>query len=139
MKKKNLLSYLRYYLSEDEIELMRHRVTGLMIEKKPFLQKGYHIKNMSDELQIPVHQLSGFINHIVGMHFSDHMNKYRIEYCLELINENLPARANLNEVSKKCGFNNRSSFSSAFKKFTGQKPFEYIQRKSFHQLMMAMS
>ena len=47
----------------------------------------------------------------------------------------LAGRPNLEQLSKKCGFNNRSSFTTAFKKFTGQKPFDYIKRKTFLEIM----
>ena len=148
MTKQNILGYLRNFFTDkkndntflihygkQDPESIKHRLKDLMIEKKPFLQRGYHIKELADELQIPVHQLSAFLNQVLGMHFSDHINKYRIDHCIELINTNSPGRPNLQQLSKICGFNNRSSFTTAFKKFTGQKPFDYIKRRYFLQVM----
>ena len=148
MAKQNILGYLRNFFTEqkegntfiihyrkDDPESIEHRLKDLMIEKKPFLQRGYHIKALAAELHIPVHQLSAFLNQELGMHFSDHINKYRIDHCIELINTNSPGRPNLQQLSKLCGFNNRSSFTTAFKKFTGQKPFDYIKRRYFLQVM----
>jgi AraC-like DNA-binding protein len=148
MSKQNILGYLRNFFSaqkkdntfrihyrKHDSESIKHKLKDLMTEKKPFLQRGYHIKELAAELQIPVHQLSTFLNQVLGMHFSDHINKYRIDHCIELINTNLSGRPNLQQLSKICGFNNRSSFTSAFKKFTGQKPFDYIKRRYFLQIM----
>jgi len=148
MTKQNILTYLRNLFSDQkkdntltiqykkhDAELIKHQLNELMIEKKPFLQGGYHIKELADELQIPVHQLSAFLNQVLGMHFSDHINKYRIDHCIELINATSSGRPNLQQLAKKCGFNNRSSFTTAFKKFTGQKPFDYIKRRYFMQIM----
>jgi len=148
MTKKNILGYLRNFFTDpkkDETfiinyrkqdpELIRHRLKDLMTEKKPFLQRGYNIKELANELEIPVHQMSAFLNQELGIHFSDHINKYRIDHCIELINTNLSGRPNLQQLSKICGFNNRSSFTTAFKKFTGQKPFDYIKRRYFLQIM----
>jgi len=148
MTKQNILGYLRNFFSDPkkeetfliqyrkhDPESIKHQLKDLMTVKKPFLQRGYHIKELADELQIPVHQLSAFLNQELGMHFSDHINKYRIDHCIELINTNLSGRPNLQQLSKICGFNNRSSFSTAFKKFTGQKPFDYIKRRYFLQIM----
>ena len=148
MTKQNILTYLRGFFSDkkndttflihyrkNDSELIKRRLNDLMTEKKPFLQSKYHIKDLADELQIPVHQLSGFLNQVLGMHFSDHINKYRIDHCIELINTNLSGRPNLQQLSKICGFNNRSSFTTAFKKFTGQKPFDYIKRRYFLKIM----
>jgi len=148
MTKQNILGYLRNFFSDqrenntfvihyrkDDPESIKLKLKDIMTEKKPFLQRGYHIKELAAELQIPVHQLSAFLNQKLGMHFSDHINKYRIDHCIELINSNLSGRPNLQQLSKVCGFNNRSSFTTAFKKFTGQKPFDYIKRRYFLQIM----
>jgi AraC-like DNA-binding protein len=125
-------------LNNDELERLKQTLTVLMSEKKPFLIKGYHLKDMSFDLQLPIHQLSAFINQVFRMHFSDFMNKHRINYCLELINADLKKRPDLNQLAQKCGFNNRSSFTAAFKRFTGQPPFEFVKRKLFLQLMVSM-
>ena len=148
MTKQNMLGYLRnffidpkkdntfliHYRKHDS-ESIKHRLKNIMKEKKSFLQRGYHIKELSDELEIPVHQLSAFLNQVLGTNFNDHINKYRIDHCIELLNADLAGRPNLEQLSKKCGFNNRSSFTTAFKKFTGQKPFDYIKRKTFLEIM----
>ena len=141
MKKKSLLSYLRdlfgskkrekpsiFHLNTEETELLKYRLRELMNQKKPYLQKGYHIKNMADDLRIPVHQLSAFINQVIGMSFTGYMNKHRIEYCLQLMMSE-PGHTDLNQLAQLSGFNNRNSFTAAFKKFTGQKPFEYMKDK----------
>ena len=148
MTKQNILTYLRSFFNDKkkgptflihyrkhDSELIKRRLNDLMTEKKPFLQSKYHIKDLAHELQIPVHQLSAFLNQVLGMHFSDHINKYRIDHCIELINANSFDRPSLQKLSRICGFNNRSSFTTAFKKFTGQKPFDYIKRRYFLQIM----
>lgn len=148
MTKQNILGYLRNFFSDqkkdntfiihyrkDNSESIQHRLKGIMTENKPFLKRGYHIKELAAELQIPVHQLSAFLNQVLGMNFSDHINKYRIDHCIDLINTNSSSRLNLQQLSKICGFNNRSSFTTAFKKFTGQKPFDYIKKRYFLQIM----
>lgn len=148
MTKQNVLGYLRNFFGaqkkdntfiihyrKDDTESIRHRLRDLMTEKKPFLQRGYHIKELATELQIPVHQLSAFLNQVLRTHFNDHINRYRIDHCIEVINANLSGRPSLEQLSRMCGFNNRSSFTTAFKKFTGQKPFDYIKKRDFMQIM----
>src|SRR6187401_657643 len=148
MTKQNILGYLRNFFSDqredntfvidyrkDDTESIKLKLKDIMTEKKRFLQRRYHIKELAAELQIPVHQLSVFLNQVLGMHFSDHINKYRIDHCIELINTNSSDRPSLQKLSRICGFNNRSSFTAAFKKFTGQKPFDYIKRRYFMQIM----
>ena len=75
MTKQNILGYLRNFFStqkkdntfiihyrKHDSESIKHKLKDLMTEKKPFLQRGYHIKELAAELQIPVHQLSTFLN-----------------------------------------------------------------------------
>jgi AraC-like DNA-binding protein len=140
MKTKNFFSYIRSLfgkkkrskriegqLSKESIEELKTRLTTLMEKEKPFLQKGYHMKEMADDLHIPVYQLSAFINQVIGMHFTDYMNQLRISYCEELIKTGHAAKLNLTDLAFKCGFNNRNSFAAAFKKFIGQRPSDYMR------------
>ena len=140
MKKKKFFSFLQFfwhdkkkkgsskeYLSSHQIEVLKARLEEFMEQKQPYLKPGYSIKDMSNDLDIPAYQLSGFINRTIGMHFNDFLNKSRIKYCEDLIKNNLALKTNLKELAFKCGFNNRNSFTTAFKKFTGQTPSDYTK------------
>ena len=141
MKKKNLFSYIRsilgrpkqiktieVQLSRESIKELKSRLVTLMNEKKPFLQPGYHMKNLADDLHIQPYQLSAFINQVMGAHFTDYINKFRISHCELLMKADPDARQNLKELAYKCGFSNRNSFAAAFKKFTGFSPSDYIKQ-----------
>jgi|SRR4030095_11185956 len=141
MTKKGLLGYLRSLLGEkkkkpksielqlssENIEDLKWRLTLLMDDKKPFLTKGYHMKDMADELRIPVYQLSAFMNQVMGMNFNDYVNRFRIRYCESLLKSTQAPRPSLKELASQSGFNNRNSFADAFKKFTGQRPSDYLK------------
>jgi AraC-like DNA-binding protein len=138
--KRNFIDYLKHLFSfkksEDPlhapgvrpVDLLQYRLEQFMHEKKPFLKTGYTIKQLSDDMQIPSYQLSAHINQRMGMHFSDYLNQYRIKYCEDLIQGGGAAKLSLYELAAKCGFQNRNTFASAFKKFTGQTPADYIRR-----------
>lgn len=139
--KKNLFYYLRSWLGEkrknktielqmsnENIEELKSRLKILMNTKRPFLQKGYHMKDMAADLSIPVYQLSAFINQVMGVRFTDYMNRFRILYCEELLKKTDESeRMNFKDLANECGFNNRNSFASAFKKFTGKSPSAYLR------------
>lgn len=109
------------------IDLITYRLNMYMQEYKPFLTPRYRLKNLSDDMHIPLHQLSFFLNKRLGMHFSDYLNQFRVRYCEELIKNEWPGRIYLKELVSKCGFHNRNTFTTAFKKFTGKTPSEYIR------------
>jgi AraC-like DNA-binding protein len=111
------------------IDLLRTRLNTYMIEQKPFLKPHYKLKDLSNDLQMPLHQLSAFLNKRLGMHFTDYLNQFRIKYCEELIKNEQPGKLNLKELVPKCGFHNRNTFTTAFKKFTGKTPADYIRNR----------
>lgn len=102
-----------------------------MLQQKPFLKPHYKLKDLSEDLQMPLHQLSAFLNKRLGMHFTDYLNQFRIKYCEELIKNEQPGKVNLKELVPKCGFHNRNTFTTAFKKFTGKTPTDYIRNRYF--------
>jgi AraC-like DNA-binding protein len=111
-------------------DFIQHRLDLFMLEKKPFLQPRYTIKQLSSAIKIPTYQLSAIINQEKGMNFSDYLNKMRIRYCEEIIKIEGGKKMNLKNLANKCGFYNRNTFTNAFKKFTGRTPSEYIRQYS---------
>lgn len=108
------------------------RLVNLMTDKLPFLQHRYSILDLSADLQIPSYQLSSFLNHHVGLSFHDYLNKHRIQYCVDRIRAGGLRSLTLEALAYDCGFNNRNSFTTAFKRFIGCTPSEFVrsQRKT---------
>jgi AraC-like DNA-binding protein len=96
-------------------------------EKKSFLQHGYTLKMFSDETQIPVHYLSGFINKYYKMNFNDFINEYRIIFSIDKLLKKEWMYKKLETIANESGFNNRNTFISAFKKVTGVKPSDFLK------------
>lgn len=97
-----------------------------MREEKPFLDPDYTLRQLADAIGVPLYKLSAYLNQSTGTNFSDFLNQWRIRYCLDLMQEKKLHNLNLNGIAGKCGFNNRNTFSSAFKKVTGQPPSVYL-------------
>lgn len=116
--------------TEDHIESLNRRLAALMQEKKPFLQGDYNLQQLAEELSIQPHKLSAFINNIMGSNFNDYLNSQRITYCIDLINNQQTDHLNINGLASLCGFNNRNTFSIAFKKVTGISPSEYLRNRT---------
>ena len=96
-------------------------------EKKSFLQHGYTLKMFSEETQVPVHYLSGFINKYYKMNFNDFINEYRIIFSIDKLLKKEWMYKKLETIADESGFNNRNTFISAFKKVTGIKPSEFLK------------
>ena len=61
----------------------------------------------------------------LGKSFFDLINSYRIEEAKKMIKEPEDEKMTISEVMYKVGFNSKSSFNTAFKKYTGLTPSEY--------------
>ena len=99
-----------------------------MHEKRPFLRTGYTIRDLGEEMGIPSYQLSAFINQWLGMNFNEYFNWFRVQHCQELMASGDTDRLNLRGLAYRCGFNNRNTLTTAFKKFTGRTPSAYFKR-----------
>ncbi|SHG28700.1 helix-turn-helix domain-containing protein [Chryseobacterium vrystaatense] len=96
-----------------------------MAEKKPFLNPSLTIQDISDDIGIPVRELSVLINHQLGKHFYDFVNTYRIENAMDILKDQTKNKVTILEILYEVGFNSKSSFNTAFKKHTGNTPTAY--------------
>jgi AraC-like DNA-binding protein len=109
---------------------LEEKLNGFMLQSKKFLQHKYSITNLSTDLQIPSHQLSNFLNQHLSTSYIDFINRFRVEYCIERIKNGDAQRLTLEALSLESGFNNRNSFTTAFKKLTGLTPSEFLRGTS---------
>ena len=114
----------------DEINTNNQSLNKTIIEfiqsEKPYLKAGYALHDLAKDLSVHPHQLSIFLNKEIGQSFSDMINQYRIKFCISQLEEGKMRNLKLEALASDCGFNNRNSFTSAFKRFTGQTPSQYI-------------
>jgi AraC-like DNA-binding protein len=118
-----------YAIPGEKKEDYKQKIESYMQQQRPYLTKGYSIKDLSAELQIPLHHLSAFINGEYGMNFSDFINRYRVEYAKERLRDPQWRQLTLEGVAMEAGFNNRITFFRAFTKLTGVTPSDYINEQ----------
>jgi AraC-like DNA-binding protein len=93
-----------------------------MDEKRFFLNMGYTINDFSKDIHIPVYQISKSLNTFKGLGFVDYINQKRVQYCVKKFELGEWSNYKIEAVATECGFNNRNSFTNAFKKFLGTLP-----------------
>jgi YesN/AraC family two-component response regulator len=72
--------------------------------------------------------LSAVINQSYKTNFNDFLNNYRVEHAKTLIQNGKARLLTLEALSERFAFNNRNSFTTAFKKHTGQTPSDFIKQ-----------
>jgi YesN/AraC family two-component response regulator len=112
----------------DPIDFILHRIETYLTENKPYLQSGFTIKKMSNDIQIPAYQISAVINHRKEIGFIEYINGLRIKHGVALIKSHPDKKIDLQQLATACGFQNIHSFSNAFTKFTGITLSEYCQQ-----------
>lgn len=112
-------------LSKEKIESYSRAIEEALTDK-PFLQKGFVIRDLSALTNIPVHHLSHFINSHHNLHFQDFINKKRIEYLLEQREDKEWKSLSLEGQAWAVGFKSRTTFFRAFTKLMGKSPSEYV-------------
>ena len=106
-----------------DIDSVINRLTYIMEKEKAFAAESIALKDLADELEISVHQLSEIINKKLGKNFNSYINEYRINEAKEmLINE--PDRSIIS-IGTAVGFNAISSFTSVFTRIEGCSPREF--------------
>jgi AraC-like DNA-binding protein len=104
---------------------------GEFLAHQQFLRKNIKLKDLADEFGIQPYVLSAYINEVFHFRFNDLINWYRVQYIKDGLTDQQWNLLTLEAIAKKAGFNNRTTFLSAFKKFTGMTPtaFLHAQKK----------
>jgi AraC-like DNA-binding protein len=114
------------YVPKFQIETL----TIYMTEMKPYLDPSLTVQHLASQMNISARELSILINSNMNMHFFDFVNQYRIENAMELLRNYSKRDFTTLEILYKVGFNSKSSFNSAFKKYTALTPTEYRNKFS---------
>jgi len=96
-----------------------------MKEKEPFLDPSLTIQELSNQIDIPVRDLSVLINHHMDQHFFDFVNEHRIQKAMSILKNPLKTDLTVLEILYEVGFNSKSSFNTSFKKYTNLTPTAY--------------
>ncbi|MBB1138877.1 AraC family transcriptional regulator [Myroides sp. WP-1] len=120
-----LLKYEKSKLTEDVLLAYKVKVEQIVLEKESFLKVNFTLDDLEQESKIAKHHLSQFFSTTYGMNFNAYINKLRVEYAKDLL-EKRNFDISVSELGDECGFNSRTSFFRAFKKYEGMSPSEYI-------------
>jgi AraC-like DNA-binding protein len=112
--------YEKSSLTNTQAQAYAIRLEKLMRESKPYLQNELRLQELAEMVKVPPHHLSQVINDRLNSTFFDYINRYRVEEAKRLI-VNEP-ESSLLEIAFKAGFNNKTSFTNAFRKFAFQTP-----------------
>jgi AraC-like DNA-binding protein len=117
--------YRKSGLGPDEVAAMHRELIAFMDAEQSYLDGELSLQTLADQLGFSTNQLSQVINDGEGCSFRDYVNARRVrEACRRLDSD--PGTPLLT-LAMDCGFNSKSSFNRAFRKFTGKTPSAYAK------------
>jgi len=127
-----MMKYQKSSLSEADKNIILAKI-------KTEMEAGYYFKNnlaslsgLSKQLNESPHHVSQVINEKLNKNFFELLAFHRVEYAKKLIREDKNVKLTVEELAELVGYNSKSSFNSAFKKYSSKTPSEY--RKSINEL-----
>ncbi len=112
-----------------EIDLKHQKefesIHNQVIEKQSFLDPNLNLDDLAEEFNISTSHLSKLINTYSSYNFSDYINSLRIRQAKKLLTDDSFCRYTIVSIGLECGFNSKSTFYTAFKKFTSRTPTEF--------------
>ncbi|MEP1096411.1 MAG: helix-turn-helix domain-containing protein [Cyclobacteriaceae bacterium] len=117
------LKYAKSSLDTQNISKYVESLNELLKDKKIFLDKELRLTDLALKMDIKSHHLSQLINQEFNLSFFDLINKYRVSEAKQIIEKN--PEYTLLQVAFDAGFNNKTSFVNAFKKFEKSTPSQF--------------
>ncbi len=127
-KPETSLKGLNSHRKKDFEEDLYQNVLYQLEERKIYLMPDLSLIKFSQIVGTNTSYLSKVVNHRFGSNFRTLLNKYRVAYAIELM-QNFGEGWNINEVSRQSGFVSRSVFYDAFLKVMGKPPSRYFEEK----------
>lgn len=104
---------------------MFEKINTYIIERKKFLDPYLGLDSLAEDLNVSSGHLSFLINTYSKHNFSDFINELRIEQVKKLIKKKEYVDYTIVSIGLESGFNSKSTFYAAFKKFTNLSPTQY--------------
>jgi AraC-like DNA-binding protein len=115
-----------FSFSEDYMNKIRLLLENWTNQKK-ILEADTNVHSLAKDINLPVHHIRFFLDKINNERYIDWRNRLRIEYAIDIINNQEETDKTLESLGKACGFRSYSSFMQNFKQWTGKLPYEYIK------------
>jgi len=101
------------------------KIRNHIIDTKQYLDPLLSMEATAAELGMSKSYFSKLINSYSNYNFSDFINFLRVEQAKNFLSDDEFSQYTIVAIGLECGFNSKSTFYSAFKKFTSETPTTY--------------
>jgi len=125
-----------YFENEDAALINNHeeyaewkgKIENIIEQQKLYENPELSLFDLARLLNTNISLLSKIINRVFSANFNDLINSYRVKQFIELLKKGEHGKQTLLSMAFECGFNSKTTFNRAFRKFTGLNPQEYIKK-----------
>jgi AraC-like DNA-binding protein len=122
------VKYRKSSLSDENKEQILKKITREMETNRYFTNNLASLAGLARQINESSHHVSQVINEKMNRNFFEMLAWYRVEHAKKLIRQDKQGKITVEELAEMVGYNSKSSFNSAFRKYTSKTPSEY--RKS---------
>jgi AraC-like DNA-binding protein len=101
------------------------KIRNHIIEAKLYLDPLLSMDTVASEMGMSKSYFSKLINSYSNYNFSDFVNSLRVAQAKKFLSDGEFSQYTIVAIGLECGFNSKSTFYSAFKKFTSETPTTY--------------
>ena len=120
--------YEKSTLTPERAEEYLKRIQIMMEKEKPYREGDLTLQKLASSLAISPHHLSQIINERLNQNFFDFINAHRIEEAKRMLVDPAKKYYSILAIAEEVGFNSKSAFNTAFRKYANMTPSEF--RKS---------
>lgn len=121
--------YAKSALDDVDLDRIVAKVTRAMDVDKLFLESDLTLAGLAAHTGISANYISQAINEKLNCHFFDFVNQRRIEAAKERLVEHRDI--SIMDIALEVGFNAKSTFNAAFKRFAGMTPSQFRQAMKY--------
>ena len=100
-------------------------IKNYILQEQRFLDPLLSLNSLAGEVRVSPGHLSRLINNHSDFNFTDFVNSMRVHQAKEILLNPEFEKYTIAAIGLECGFNSKSTFYSAFKKFTSQSPSSF--------------
>ena len=104
------------------------KIVSYFEEKEPYLEREFTLPQLAKEMNVPVHHIQKCFKEVHKTTFVDFKTGYKIRWAVEALHDPSFKNDTIDSIGACAGFNSKSQFYSAFKKYTGMTPKQFLKK-----------
>ena len=102
-----------------------NKIDAFFKDNEPYLERSFTLPQLAKEMEAPVHHVQKAFKEVGKTTFVDYKTKFKIQWSKKALFDPLFKNDTIDSVGMCAGFNSKSQFYAAFKKFEKMTPREY--------------